>query len=205
MWPYSTNSSRVLGAPATPKIHIKLDDFAENDKVLDVTLTVDIKEMLEWLSVSTDSSFSDVVRGLLFNALYGRVAYEQLVHHVNKLTCDEDDLDDDVFAGIWNSPVQETPHSVASFEVSIDEIRLSPARGTPADIKHVGKANVNRKIKIPRRMLFDLDRQAVKAEKSLTTYVRGLLFKSLQGEVNFTQWQYERDEQENRVKPPSRK
>lgn len=177
MWPYSDSSSRVLGVPVTPRIHINLDDFANSDTSLDATLSDDILKMIEWLSVLTDSTSTDVVRGLLFQALYGRVAYEQLQKLVKQMPTEND-----------NAALQ---------------IRRSVDRGTPADVRFVGKADVNRKIKIPQRMYFDLDRQAAKANITLTAYVRGLLFKALQGEVNYSQWQNARAELENRVKPPS--
>ena len=183
MWPYSTSSSRVLGIPVAPKIHINLADFAKSDTTLDTTLSDDIWKMIEWLSASTDTTSTDVIRGLLFQALYGRVAYEQLLRHVDKLCVEDDGL------------------NVADEA----DIRKSVDRATQADLRFVGKANVNRKIKVPQRMFYDLDRQAVKANITLTSYVRGLLFKTLQGEVNYSQWQNARAELENRVKPPSSK
>ena len=183
MWPYSTSSSRVLGIADPPKIHINLEDFAHSDTTLDTTLSDDIWKMVEWLSASTDSTSTDVVRGLLFQALYGRVAYEQLLKHVKKLTAEDDGS---VFA-------------------AQGDIIKSVDRATQADLRFVGKATVNRKIKIPKRMLFDLDRQAAKANITLTTYVRGLLFKTLHGEVNYSQWQSARAELEAQVRRPSSK
>ncbi|MFM6965833.1 MAG: hypothetical protein ACKOWD_01420 [Rhodoferax sp.] len=185
MWPYSSRSSLVIGIPDTPKIHINLEDFAKNDKVLEATLTADIWAMVEWLSSKTDTSRNDVVVGLLFHALYGRIAYEQLRDHVKQSAA--------------------VDHNVADEGHDELPIKASPERGTAADLRYVGKSDVNRKLKVPHRMWFDLDRQASKANISLTTYVRGLLFKALQGEVNYTQWQYARTELEDRVKPPSRK
>ena len=204
MWPFSTSSSRVLSIPETPKIHVQLDGFAKSDKVLDVSLTSDIWQMIEWVSASTDATYLDVVRGLLFQALYGRVAYEQLCDYVRNQPCADDEPDPDELSLILRSPERGDP---SDFVVAFDnekEIRKSVERGTPADLLHIGKSNVNRKLKIPHRMLFDLDRQASKANISLTTYVRGLLFKALQGEVNYTQWQYARTELEVRVKQPSK-
>lgn len=205
MWPYSDSSSPVIGVPATPKIHIQLEDFAKSDKVLDVTLTDDIWKMIEWLSSTTDSSFTDVIRSLLFQALYGRVAFELLLAHVANQIEDEDGLDVVELSNIWISPARtEASVNVATLAAQSD-IRKSVERGTPADIQHVGKANINRKLKIPQRMWSDLDRQASKTNLSPTTYVRGLLFKALQGEVNYTQWQYARTELEDGIKPPSKK
>lgn len=194
----------MIGIPATPKIHIKLDDFATSDKVLEATLTPDIWEMIEWLSESTDTSFIDVVRGLLFQALYGRVAYEQLLDHVRNQSCEDDVRDTLDISTICKSPERREQSDIEATWAAENQIKKSPERGTPADLKYVGKSNVNRKLKVPYRMWFDLDRQAAKADMSLTTYVRGLLFKTLQGEVNYTQWQFARAALEQ-VKPPSRK
>ena len=82
MWPYSTSTSRALDLPVKPKIHINLDDFANSDKVFEATLTSDIWSMVEWLSITTDSTNIDVIKALLFQALYGRIAFEQLREHV---------------------------------------------------------------------------------------------------------------------------
>ena len=205
MWPFSTSSSRVLDIPDTPKIHVQLEGFAKSDKVLDVTLTPDIWQMIEWLSASTDASYTDVVRGLLFQALYGRVAYEQLCDYVRSKSGADDELDPDELSSILRSPERGDPSDLVVAFGTESEIRKSVERGTPADLQHIGKSNVNRKFKIPYRMLFDLDRQASKANISLTTYVRGLLFKALQGEVNYTQWQYARTELEDSIKQPSKR
>lgn len=198
MWPYSDSSSRVLGVPVTPKIHIKLDDFAKSDKVLEATLTRDIWAMVEWLSARTDSTNIDVVKALLFQALYGRIAYEQLVEHIREQR----------LAEVLKKQDQMNKAAISEKDESIEHmgnIRLSRDRGTTADIAKFGKSNVNRKLLIPLRMWNDLDRQSVKAGVDLSRYVRGLLFKVLQGEVNYNQWQNARDELESQVRPPSRK
>lgn len=198
MWPYSDSSSRVLGVPVTPKIHIKLDDFAKSDKVLEATLTTDIWAMVEWLSARTDSTNIDVVKALLFQALYGRIAYEQLVEQVREQR----------LAEVLKKLDQMNKAAISEKDESIEQmgnIRLSRDRGTTADIAKFGKSNVNRKLLIPLRMWNDLDRQSVKAGVDLSRYVRGLLFKVLQGEVNYNQWQNARDELESQVRPPSRK
>jgi hypothetical protein len=203
MWPYSTNSSRVMGVRANPKIHINLDDFAKGDKVLEATLTSDIWAMVEWLSVTTDSTNIDVIKALLFQALYGRIAYEQLLAHVGQQSIDteeDDEYEVDALFKLYTAiPEQEQKVTVVTH--NDDQIRKSPERGTPADLKHIGKSNVRRKFEIPHRMWIDLDRQAAKAGKDLSPYVRGLLFKVLQGEVNYNQWQHARAELENKPRP----
>lgn len=150
--------------------------------------------MIEWLSATTDTTLIDVIRSLLFQALYGHIAYEQLIEHAQQRQRAEALKSDSL-----------SDNSSASDMVQSQNIKWSPARGTPADIEHIGKANIRRKLLIPHRMWFDLDRQAAKANLPLTTYVRGLLYKALQGEVNFSQWQLARAELENQVKPPATK
>lgn len=180
MWPFSNSTSRSIQAPIKPKIHIDLASFAESDKALDVTLTPDIWSMVEWLSITSDSTHIDVIRALLFRALYGAVAYEQLVEHV-----------------------REQRKAIAKALATSDILR-SPRRSTPADIDHVGRSTIKRKLMVPHRMLFDLDRQSAKAGTDLSRYVRSLLFRELQGEVNYNQWQQARAELEEKVRLPSR-
>ena len=201
MWPFSDSGSRVVGVPEKPKIHVDLDNFAASDKVLDVTLTPDIWSMVEWLSATTDSTQIDVVRALLFRALYGQVAYEQLLGHVREQQRIEAVRKAELMVELKR--VESESH-LEEIDRSPDILK-SPDRATPADVKHIGKSNVQRKLLVPYRMWFDLDRQASKADTDLSRYVRSLLFRELQGEVNYNQWQYARADLENQVKPPSRK
>jgi hypothetical protein len=198
MWPYSTCSSRVIGVPANPKIHINLDDFAKGDKVLEATLTSDIWSMVDWLGVTTDSTNTDVIKALLFQALYGRIAYEQLLEHVRQQQHVEELKKQ---ARIDEFEIAEKEGRV----MHLGEVLFSRGRVTSVDLEHIGKANVNRKLLIPLRMWNDLDRQSAKAGIDRALYVRGLLFKVLQGEVNYNQWQNARAELESQVRPPSRK
>ena len=202
MWPFSSSSSRVTDVPTQPKIHIDLESFATNEKTLDATLTSDIWAMVEWLSATTNTTHIDVIRALLFQALYGRIAYEQLIAHVRKQRNNSNKYK-------WDGPIdlfsrdksQNQQTQIVTVATRLDnEILQSPARGTPADLKHVGKSNIRRKLEIPHRMWIDLDRQAAKAGMDLSPYVRGLLFKVLQGEVNYNQWQHARAELENQPK-----
>lgn len=205
MWPFSSSSSRVLGIPETPTVDLQMKDFAKNDSVLDVTLSAKIWQMIEWLSVETDTSSTDVVRGLIFHALYGRVAYEQLCTYVSNQSIDDEESELEELSIIVKSPERDESSDIDFAFATEGEIKKSVERGTPVDLKIIGKSNVNRKFRIPSRMLSDLDRQAAKADISLTTYARGLLFKALQGEVNYTHWQYARTELEDSVKPPSKR
>lgn len=202
MWPYSTSSSRVIGTPTKPKIHIDLDSFANNDKTIDATLTPDIWAMIEWLSATTDTAHIDVIRALLFQALYGHIAYALLIAHIEELQHDEDqdeeeDLKADELFALF-APIAKQEPKLQNLDLEKDQIRMSPSRATQADLKHVGKSNVHRKLQIPHRMWVDLDRQAAKANIDLAVYVRGLLFKTLQGEVNYNQWQQARSDLESK-------
>lgn len=199
MWPFSDSGSHVIGVPNKPKIHVDLTSFAESDKALDVSLTADIWSMVEWLSVVSDSTHIDVVRALLFRALYGHVAYELLLDHVR-----EHRRAEALREAEWIAELSRTNAENGDAEIRhSDNIRKSTCRSTSADLEHIGKSNVQRKLWVPKRMWLDLDRQASKAGTDLSRYVRSLLFRELQGEVNYNQWQYARAELEDRVKPPS--
>lgn len=183
-----------MGAPTKLKTHINLDDFAKSDKVFEATLTSDIWAMVEWLSIATDSTNIDVIKALLFQALYGRIAYEQLREHVRQQQHVEELKKQ---ARIDEFEIAEKEGRV----VHLGEALFSRDRVTSVDLEHIGKANVNRKLLIPLRMWNDLDRQSAKAGIDRALYVRGLLFKVLQGEVNYNQWQQARSELENQPKP----
>jgi macrodomain Ter protein organizer (MatP/YcbG family) len=201
MWPYSSSTSRVVEVPAKPKIYLDLDSFSVNDKALDVTLTPDIWSMVEWLSATNDSTNIDVIRALLFQTLYGRVAFEQLQEHVR-----EERRADALKQAVQALELEDADQHVA--ELLPDRgraIRFSRDRATNADLRHVGKASLQRKLQLPNRMWYDLDRQAAKAGEDLSRFVRGLLFKALQGEVNYNQWQYARAELDNKIKPSAKK
>ena len=201
MWPFSYSGSRVVGVPNKPKIHFDLSSFAKSDKDLDVTLTRDIWSMVEWLCATTDSTHIDVIRALLFRALYGQVAYEQLQEHVHEQQRTEALRKAELIVELKRA---ESERDAVEVKDSFS-IRKSVDRATNADLHHVGKSNVQRKLMIPHRMWFDLDRQASKAGLDLSRYVRGLLFRELQGEVNYNEWQYARSGLIHQVKPPSRK
>jgi primosomal protein N' len=201
MWPYSSSTSRMVEVPTKPKIHIDLDSFSVNDKALDVTLTPDIWSMVEWLSATNDSTNIDVIRALLFQTLYGRVAFEQLQEHVREKRRAEA-----LKQAVQAIELEGADQYVA--ELLPDRghaIRFSRARATNADLRHVGIANLQRKLQVPSRMWIDLDRQASKAGEDLSRFVRGLLFKALQGEVNYNQWQFARAELDNKIEPPAKK
>lgn len=201
MWPYSSSTSRVVEVPTKPKIHIDLDSFSVNDKALDVTLTPDIWSMVEWLSATKDSTNIDVIRALLFQTLYGRVAFEQLQEHVREKRRAEK-----LKQAVQAIELEGADQYVAKFLPDRGHaIRFSRDRTTNADLRHVGIANLQRKLQVPSRMWIDLDRQASKAGEDLSRFVRGLLFKALQGEVKYNQWQYARTELDNRIEPPAKK
>lgn len=184
MWPYLSSTSRIIESPAQPKISVDLDAFGENSKEIDAALSQDIWDVVGWLSVKTDTSRIDVLRALLFQALYGRIAYEMLVEHVRQQKIHQN-----------QAPVMET--DVAT------NVKFSRTRSTTVDVAYVGKSSVRRKLAIPHRMWVDIDRQAAKAQVDVPVYVRRLLFKVLHGEVNYQQWQRAQAEYDDRSMPPS--
>lgn len=188
IWPFSNSSSRVVASAQELKIEVDFELFEKNTHQLDVTLTEDIWELIEWLSITTNSTYIDVIRALLFKALYGHIAYEQLIQHCNKK-----DLADN-----WQRLSAREIKDLAD-----NRLRFSARETTVADIRHTGKSNVNRKLSMPQRMWIDLDRQAVKAQMEPSRYVRNLLIRVLQGEIKYNHWQDDRAELENRVRPPS--
>lgn len=219
MWPYS-KPSRIVGTPQTPKVRINFDDFARNDKELNAVVSADIWEMIEWLSSHSDTSMVDVIRALLFEGLYGRIAYELLLNHA-RAKHSWGKLDTSMFQGLAEkyaveehetpgieelseTTEVETDGTDETITINLDEIRMSRARETKVDIEHIGKSDHRRKFSVPHRMWFDLDRQAAKAGIDLAPYVRGLLFRVLNGEVNYEQWQRAREDVSQQLKPPSR-
>lgn len=203
IWPFSNSSSRVVASAQELKIEVDFELFEKNTHQLDVTLSEDIWELIEWLSITTNSTYIDVIRALLFKALYGHIAYEQLIQHCNKK-----DLADN-WQRLSAREIKDLADNRPRFsareikDLPDNRLRFSARETTVADIRHTGKSNVNRKLSMPQRMWIDLDRQAVKAQMEPSRYVRNLLIRVLQGEIKYNHWQDDRAELENRVRPPS--
>lgn len=189
-WPYGGSSSRQMSVPKTPELKIDLDAFEISDKALDASLTSEIWDAVDWLGVRTDSAQLDIVRGLLFQALYGQIAYQQLVAHVEEKRR---------AAAKATSRLAEADSSHADADAASTaqglnhEILRSTKRSTVADLEHVGKSHVRRKLVVPHRMWFDLDRVAAKNNQTLSECVRSLLFSVLRGEIAFREWQFARE------------
>lgn len=189
-WPYGGSSSRQIGVPKTPELKIDLDAFEISDKALDAALTSEIWDAVDWLGVRTDSAQLDIVRGLLFQALYGQIAYHQLVAHVEeKHRAAAKAASRTAHANASHAGTD----SAATDQGLRNEILRSTKRSTVADLALVGKSNVRRRLMVPHRMWFDIDRMAAKNNQTLSECVRSLLFSVLRGEIAFRKWQFARE------------
>jgi hypothetical protein len=168
MWPFASRGSRQVAAGQVFKDLPPFEAFADDDAVLKVWLTDKLSERIDFLSERRDTSRPDVLRALLFEHLYGRIAYEELIAYGKK----------------------KRPVSLPGATVGIpDEIRYSRREETPMDIKFCGKALDDFKLHLPSRLKNDLESIAKIHGLTASSYVRKMLVMQLLGEGIHTQWQ----------------
>ena len=175
LWPFTKVSCQSHEIAPAPK---DFPDFAAF-KVSTIRLKVWLPEMLmqriDWISVETDSSRPDVVRGLLFEHLYGKVAYLGLLEY-QRLQEHEADR-------------RKADQPVAGQDLSGVEIRRSASRDTPIDLKMLGKSDEDLTLSLSQQFMQDLKTLATEHELTPSSYVRKMLVRHLMGEPLHTQWQ----------------
>ena len=175
MWPFASASQRFRGAAPTPG---DFPDFAAF-KVSSVRLKVWLPEMLtqriDWISVETGSSRPDVVRALLFEHLYGQVAYLGLLEYQRRH--DEE------------AARRKAAQPASDPDRSDDGIVLSRSRDTPIDLQMLGKSDEDLTLGLSQRFMQDLESLAAAHELTPSSYVRKVLVRHLMGEPLHTGWQ----------------
>ena len=182
MWPFSSRSSRHGTTAPLPNDLPNCSEFEQNDRKVKVWLPQVLVDRVNWLSKTRDASRPDVIRALLFEHLYGRVAFEALDRYVaDKRT--EAAL---THARRTQSASWSTTLEGASFS---EDIRFSTSRSTQVDLEWLGKSVDDIEVKLPSRMKVDLEEVAARHRLTASSYVRKMLVLQLLGELIHTSWQ----------------
>jgi hypothetical protein len=147
----------------------ELPDFAEfmtNDAVMKVWIPEKLSSRIDWLSQSLDSSRPDVVRGLLFEHVYGRVAMHGLQEFARK------------------RELQRSPPSASD---DMGGIKFSRRRNV--DLEMLGKASDDFKLFLPNKLKQAVVELATVHDLTPSHYVRKALVLSVMGERFHSDWQ----------------
>jgi hypothetical protein len=141
--------------------------FLVNDAVMKVWIPEKLSARLEWLSQALGSSRPDIVRGLLFEHVYGRVAMHRL----------------QAFARQREQEANRLPRH-ASTEGGA---KFSPPRNV--DIGMLGKASDDFKLFLPAKLKEAISTLAGAHRLTPSHYVRKALVLEVMGERFHTEWQ----------------
>lgn len=203
MWPFSRRGCRA-GTPAPHPTEIpQLDDFRESDATLKLWLPQRLVDRINWLSVKLNASRPDIVRGLIFEHLYGRAAYVALVSFSDATAAENERRARVGRTSMATDPTGSPPIDQALHgrveALEVDDrpmsdpgagwIRASRDRQTVADLAHLGKSDEDLTLALPSRMKRDVQELASKHHLDASSYVRKLLVLELLGAQIHTDWQ----------------
>lgn len=183
MWPFSSRSSQYGTIAPEPKGLPDFKDFEKADTALKVWLPQILVDRVNWLSKERDVSRPDVIRALLFEHLYGRVAYEALAKYAAQKRAEAE-----VAFARRNLPITSQPYDIAA-AFHGNEITRSPRRETWIDLEYIGKSVSDIDVMLPFQLKTDLAAIALKHRLTASSYVRKMLVLQLLGESVHTAWQ----------------
>jgi len=183
MWPFSSRVSQGSTIAPHPQDLPNFKDFEKSDAAFKVWLPQVLSDRVNWLSKVRDVSRPDVIRALLFEHLYGRVAYEAFVKYAAQKRAEvELKL---AREGLLAS--SEPDNSTRDFHSS--NIKQSTSRYTQVDLQHLGKSVDDIDLSLPWQLKFDLEAIAQMHRLSASGYVRKMLVLQLLGERVHKTWQ----------------
>ena len=183
MWPFSSRVSQARTIAPEPKGLPNFKDFEKSVVNLKVWLPQILVDRVNWLSKDRDVSRPDVIRALLFENLYGKVAYDALVKSVAQERA-EDAL------AVARQTLKVASQPVLGDVVTSDgDVKFSRARSTAIDLEHIGKSVGDIDVLLPSQLYQDLARLALQYRLSSSSYVRKMLVLQLLGEQVHTNWQ----------------
>lgn len=183
MWPFSSRSSQGLKIAPTPTDLPEFQRFAVADANLKVWLPQKLADRVNWLSKTMDVSRPNVIRGLLFEHIYGRIAYEELKRFVAKQRADA------VLEDSRNTLRSDEWRAITSPDNFTGDIKKSRQRYTQVDLEHLGKSVDDIDVPLPRQLKSDLESIAREHRLSGSSYVRKMLVLQLLGEPTHRKWQ----------------
>lgn len=166
-WPFAARGARVETLPPDIDDLPPFEAFLVNDAVMKVWLPVKLSERVDWLSAHMGASRPDVMRGTLFEHVYGAIAMRQLGVFAKKQLQEID---------IRSS--RQQPYST---------IKKSTQRNI--NLKMLGKASDDFKLHLPQRLKDDLAGLARIHRITASQYVRKVLVLELMGERFHANWQ----------------
>lgn len=213
MWPYSTRGSRAGTRAPAPQDMPPFNEFRQNNASMKVWLPQRLSDRIGSLSLRHSVSRSDVKRALMFEHLYGRVAYEELIAYVKEEQSEKIlgrgrvAVETKHAGGAWTAG--DFAESASAGDVLLSTARLSDeewdkqmketdemmAEPAPVvtrasiDLKFIGKSTENVKLDLPARMKGDLEVVAAQHDLSPSSYVRKMFVQQLLGELLHTDWQ----------------
>ena len=183
MWPFSSRVSQGSTIAPHPQDLPNFKDFEKSDAALKVWLPQVLSDRVNWLSKARDVSRPDVIRALLFEHLYGRVAYEAFVKYANQKRAEVEHK----LARERLLASSEPDNLARGFYGS--NIKLSTSRYTQVDLQHLGKSVDDIDVSLPWQLKFDLEAVAQMHRLSASGYVRKMLVLQLLGECVHKTWQ----------------
>lgn len=177
MWPFTARESSPLTAVHAQAPEMVYSEFTQNRKEVDVNFSSMLWGQITNLAYANDCSMNSVVLALLFQEMYGRCAYGDLLVYADQL--------------------QVQQRQEAQLEVSkssVFDILKSRERGTTVNLKYLGKADTSRSIVMPLKMHADLNRHASRqsGSPSVSVYLREVMYRILNGSVMHERWRNER-------------
>lgn len=183
MWPFSSRGSQYGTIAPEPKGLPDFKDFEEAHSSLKVWLPQILVDRVNWLSKERDVSRPDVIRALLVENLYGRVAYEALAKYAAQKRAEAE-----MAFARRNLPITGRQYDFAA-ALPGGDIQRSTSRATQIDLEYIGKSVDDIDVKLPRQLKIDLQSIALKHRLSASSYVRKMLVLQLLGESVHTRWQ----------------
>ena len=157
--------------------------FEHNDADMKVWLPQGLIERLDWISKHEDVSRPAVIRALLYEHLYGRVAYKALLIYSEPRKGEKTLMYARGRAGEGTGIERMTAAIVAEES----GVRFSTERSISAEL--IGAPTDNLRLELPRRMKDDLVKVAGIHGLPPSKYVRKALVLQLQGELAHADWQ----------------
>ena len=183
MWPFSSRGSQYGTIAPQPQDLPNFKDFEKTDVSLKVWLPQVLSDRVNWLSKAREVSRPDVIRALLFEHLYGRVAYEAFVKYAAQKRAEVE-----LKLARQNLSATDGPYDLVRGFKSV-EVLLSTSRNTQIDLQHLGKSVDDIHVSLPLQLKLDLEAIGHMHRLSASGYVRKMLVLQLLGERVHRTWQ----------------
>lgn len=183
MWPFSSRGSQYGTIAPQPQDLPNFKDFEKTDASLKVWLPQVLSDRVNWLSKARDVSRPDVIRALLFEHLYGRVAYEAFVKYAAQKRAEVE-----LKLARQNLSATDGPYDLVRGFKSV-EVLFSTSRNTQIDLQHLGKSVDDIHVSLPLQLKLDLEAIGHMHRLSASGYVRKMLVLQLLGERVHRTWQ----------------